>query len=122
VGTNALQGLNLFLPGYNVSRDVGRHGLEGLKPPPNKNIAPPNEMKPIIIALLGLGLCFLLDFVYLNRQKNCRFNFNIIFDQLKPVENQLKVFNIIFDQLKEPTAGGNCFFASKIVGSNFSRN
>jgi len=31
-------------------------GLEGLEPPPNKNIASPNEMKPI--SPFGLGLMF----------------------------------------------------------------
>jgi len=31
-------------------------------------------------------------------------------------------FNIIFDQLKEPPAGGNLFFASKNIDSNFSQN
>jgi len=35
--------------------DVARHGLGGgALSPPDKNIAPPNEMKPI--SLFGLGL------------------------------------------------------------------
>jgi len=63
-------------------------------PPPNKNIAPPNEMKPI--CPLGLGFMFFAKFV-------------------------TKII-IIFYQLKEPAAGGIFFSLRKNVGSNFSRN
>jgi len=78
-------------------RDVARHGLGGLEPPsPNKNIAPPNEMKPI--TPFWLRPCFLQDL------------------------SQNVINLIIFDQLKEPTAGGIFVFALKIFNSYFSRN
>jgi len=59
-----------------------------VKPPLIINIA--HQTKWNHLAFLGLGLCFLLDFVYLNRKKSLSTQFQ---------------YHIIFDQLKEPVAG-----------------
>jgi len=45
-------------------RDVARHGVGGGLKPPNKNIAPPNKMKPI--SSFGLWLLFFARFVSTN--------------------------------------------------------
>jgi len=72
---------------YSLSRrDIARHGLGGgSSPPPNKNIAPPNKMKPI--SSFGLMcVCYILS------KKN-------------DLVTEHKMLNIIFDQLKEHAAG-----------------
>jgi len=65
--------------------------------PQNKNIASTNEMKPI--STFGLGLMFFTSFV----------------------STKLMGYRIQ-NNGKKPAAGGNVYFASKNVGSNFRRN